>query len=98
MAVTLSSIAPVRAVEAVQTEATGPAAGGFDHVLRDALRGVEQSSAVANSAVQNFVSGGPGELHSAILAAQNAQLDLDMFLQVRNKVVSAYEEIMKMQV
>ena len=48
--------------------------------------------------MQNYLSGGPQELHSAILATQSAGLDFEMFLQVRNKVVSAYEEIMRMQV
>ena len=38
------------------------------------------------------------ELHSTILASQSAELDFELFTQVRNKVVSAYEEIMKMQV
>jgi flagellar hook-basal body complex protein FliE len=33
-----------------------------------------------------------------VLATQKAELQFEMFLQVRNKVVSAYQEIMKMQV
>ena len=38
------------------------------------------------------------KMHSVILASQRAELEFDMFLQVRNKVVSAYQEIMRMQV
>ncbi len=36
------------------------------------------------------------DLHTTILATQRAELEFQMFMQVRNKVVSAYQEIMKM--
>jgi flagellar hook-basal body complex protein FliE len=59
---------------------------------------VEQSQAQASQAAQNFLSGGDEELHSVALAAQRADLQFNLFLQVRNKAVSAYQEIMRMQV
>jgi flagellar hook-basal body complex protein FliE len=58
---------------------------------------VEQSQAQANQAVQNFLSGGDEELHSVALAAQRADLQFNLMLQVRNKAVSAYQEVMRMQ-
>lgn len=67
-------------------------------MLQSAIQGVERSAGASDAAVQQFVSGSTPELHSPVLATQNAELDLEMFLQMRNKVVSAYEEIMKMQV
>ena len=39
---------------------------------------------------------GTGDVHTVALAAQNAELSLELFQQVRNKFVSAYQEIMKM--
>jgi flagellar hook-basal body complex protein FliE len=62
------------------------------------VQNVETSSAQADAAVANYMSGGNQEIHSMVLATQNADLNFEMFLQVRNKVVSAYEEIMRMQV
>jgi flagellar hook-basal body complex protein FliE len=47
--------------------------------------------------VERFLSGEGEDLHSTILASQRADLEFQMFMQVRNKVVSAYQEIMKMQ-
>jgi flagellar hook-basal body complex protein FliE len=38
------------------------------------------------------------ELHSTVLAAQKAELSFEMFLQMRNKVVQAYQEIMRSQI
>ena len=51
----------------------------------------------ANQSVQNFLSGDGEDLHSTVLAVQRADLEFDMLMQVRNKVVSAYQEVMRMQ-
>ncbi len=67
-------------------------------MLKNAVNNVEASSAKADAAVAGYLSGGNDELHSTILATQSADLNFEMFMQVRNKVVSAYEEIMRMQV
>ena len=77
--------------------ATAAEAGEFSKVLHSTIQGVAQSQNSASTAVNNFLNGNEGELHSTILAAQKADLQFDMFLQVRNKVVSAYQEVMKMQ-
>jgi flagellar hook-basal body complex protein FliE len=99
MAAPIASIAPI-VLPSVSAPAQleGAGGGGFQTILQSAIQQVEGSSAAANTAVKNYLSGGAQELHSAILATQNADLDMEMFLQVRNKVVSAYEEIMRMQV
>jgi flagellar hook-basal body complex protein FliE len=72
--------------------------GAFQSMLQGMIAPVEQSQAQANQAVQNFLSGGDEELHSVALAAQRADLQFNLMLQVRNKAVSAYQEIMRMQV
>lgn len=76
----------------------GATGASFQNILHSAIQHVEASNAQAGAAVENYLAGGPQELHSTILATQSAELDFEMFLQVRNKVVSAYEEIMRMQV
>lgn len=72
--------------------------GAFQSLLEGMIGRVEQSQTQATQAAQNFLSGGDEELHSVALAAQRADLQFNLFLQVRNKAVSAYQEIMKMQV
>jgi flagellar hook-basal body complex protein FliE len=94
----ISHIAPIE--QAFQPNIAAPgttAKPSFQDVFNSAVQHVEASRANADQAAQNFMNGGAEELHSTILAAQNAELDFEMFMQVRNKVVSAYEEIMKMQ-
>ena len=58
---------------------------------------MEGASNNANQSVQNFLSGDGEDLHSTVLAVQRASLEFDMLMQVRNKVVSAYQEVMRMQ-
>lgn len=72
--------------------------GSFRNLLENAIDQVEQSRTNAESMAKGFVSGQGEELHSIALASQRAELEFDLVLQVRNKVVSAYQEIMRMQV
>jgi flagellar hook-basal body complex protein FliE len=100
MSLPISSIAGIPSIPAADqltSSATGKGAGGdFGSALKSAIQGVETSQQDANTAVQQFLKGN-GELHNVALATQRAELALDLGLQVRNKVVSAYQEIMKMQ-
>ena len=78
-----------------------PSAGSqetsFNDILSGAINQVESSRSSANQSVEQFLSGEGDDLHSTILASQRAELEFQMFMQVRNKVVSAYQEVMKMQ-
>ncbi|HEX4596120.1 MAG TPA: flagellar hook-basal body complex protein FliE [Bryobacteraceae bacterium] len=94
----VSSIAPITVPDVAQVQSTSPSAGGFQSVLEGIIGQVEQSQTQAQQATQNFLSGGNEELHSVALAAQRASLEFELFLSVRNKVTSAYQEIMRMQV
>lgn len=97
----MAPITPVSTIavpQAAPVDASGSASGGFQSMLEGMIGPVEQSQAQAQQAAQNFLSGGDEELHSVALATQRADLQFDLFLQVRNKAVSAYQEIMRMQV
>jgi len=72
--------------------------GAFSGALAGAIGEVEQSQQAAQTAVQAFLRDGQGDVHSVALATQRAELTLELFQQVRNKIVSAYQEIMKTQI
>jgi flagellar hook-basal body complex protein FliE len=74
------------------------AGGGFQDVLSNAIQKVESIGQNASTSVERFLSGEGEEVHTTILATQQAELSFDLFLQARNKVVAAYQEIMRMQV
>ena len=79
--------------------ATTESRGGdaFQNVLAGAMQDVEAFGKNASDSVSRFLAGEGEELHSTILATQRAELAFELFQQVRNKVVSAYQEIMRMQ-
>ena len=86
------------AVEAITTSGSAGKPGEFHSLFKSAVQTVEADRATADQTAQAFLSGEGGELHSTILATQKAELSLELFLQVRNKVVQAYQEIMRSQI
>lgn len=94
------SVPPLAPIRPVQTpKAADPSAGdAFHSILTDAVAKVESFQQNAHQSIDRFLSGEGEELHQVALATQKAELSFDLFLQTRNKVVAAYEEIMRMQV
>jgi flagellar hook-basal body complex protein FliE len=86
----ISAIAPVSSPKS-------SSAAGFQDILKDAIQRVESSRTAANDSVNQFLSGENQDLHSTVLATQRASLDFELLLQVRNKVVQGYQEVMRIQ-
>jgi flagellar hook-basal body complex protein FliE len=70
----------------------------FAQAFSQAVSSVQQFQDSASTSIGKFLSGEGEELHRVALQTQQAQLSFDLFLQVRNKVVAAYQEVMRMQV
>ncbi len=82
---------------AIQSPArTGPS-GAFQNAFEAAIGRAEDLRRTAAESTERFIAGEGEELHSTIMATQRAELGFEMFLQVRNKVVQAYQEVMRMQ-
>ena len=95
----IPSISPVRLPD---LRTPGPAnssdGGEFQALLANAIGGVERLRSNATHTAERFLTGEGEEVHTVALATQRAELAFEMFLQVRNKVVSAYQSVMQMQV
>ena len=74
-----------------------PQGAEFRNILQGAIDQVELSHNNATQSVQDYLSGEGDDLHSTVLAVQRAGLEFEMLMQVRNKVISAYQEVMRMQ-
>jgi flagellar hook-basal body complex protein FliE len=95
----ISGIVPAGGVQSATTAASSSKGGGsFASALEGAIQSVEQTGQQASSSIQNFLNGDGEELHNVALAVQKANLAFDLGMQVRNKIVSAYQEVMKMQI
>jgi flagellar hook-basal body complex protein FliE len=75
-------------------------AGGaaFGSALKDAISKVESFQNNAGTSINKFLSGEGEELHKVALATQQADLSFQLFMQVRNKIITAYNQVMQMQV
>jgi flagellar hook-basal body complex protein FliE len=93
----IGSLGSLGAAELVQRAGAVSKPGEFGKVLEGAIHQIEGARQDANTAIQQFLSGETEELHGTVLAAQRAELAFDLGLQIRNKVVQAYQEIMRMQ-
>jgi flagellar hook-basal body complex protein FliE len=89
----------VAQIVAPVASAAGTAGGSaFQSALTDAISQVEKFGDNADSSINSFLSGEGEELHDMALKIQEASLSFDLFLQVRNKIISAYQSVMSMQV
>ena len=77
----------------------GTADGGpsFDDTLKKLVDSVEGSSGQANTAVSGMLDKSV-DVHDAMIALQRAEMSLQLAVQIRNKLVQAYQDIMRMPV
>jgi flagellar hook-basal body complex protein FliE len=70
----------------------------FSSVLSQALQDVNQVHLAADAGAQKLVAGEEVDIHSVMIGMEKADVAFGLTLQVRNKLVEAYQEIMRMQV
>lgn len=75
----------------------GPRQWGFTETLRGAMGQVEQLRGEAEAQTAALLQGNGTDVHSAMIAVEKADLSFQLMMQVRNKIVSAYQEISRMQ-
>lgn len=75
-----------------------PAGSSFGQYLGQALGEVNRLQQEAEQAAVKLVTGEIEDVQQAVLAAEKAMLSLQLALQLRNKVLEAYQEIMRMSV
>ncbi len=88
------------AVDQIAPVSLGAASGAgkdFSALLSQAVANVENGQQQTGAAMDRFLSGEDVEVHQVALLAQKAEMQFDLFMQVRNKVIAAYQEVMKMQ-
>ena len=78
--------------------ATGQSDGSFANILTDALSTASQADAADKASAIELLTGQSDDLAGLLIDAQKAELSLNLALQIRNKVIDAYNEVMRMQV
>jgi flagellar hook-basal body complex protein FliE len=70
----------------------------FTEILSDAINSAQESEGSAKIENAALLTGETDDLHTPVIEAQKAELALDLAIQIRNKVINAYNEVMNMQV
>ncbi len=97
----ISSPNPLGQIGAGAKSPIGGAAGSgdtFGSLVKNSLETLDGSQKAAEQEIAKAVTGESPDLHKTIIALQTADLKFQLGLQVRNKLIGAYEEVMRMQV
>jgi flagellar hook-basal body complex protein FliE len=90
-------IMPADLPQAAAPGAGSAAKGSFGDALKDAVSDVDNLGLDARYKVSSLVEGNGADVHDAMIAVEKADLSFQLMLQVRNKVVQAYQTIAGMQ-
>jgi flagellar hook-basal body complex protein FliE len=76
---------------------TSPNEGGFGDVLKNAISQVNTLQGSAEQQVSGLLQGGNADMGQVMISVEKADVAFQLMMQVRNKIVSAYQDIEKMQ-
>ncbi|HEV2469754.1 MAG TPA: flagellar hook-basal body complex protein FliE [Candidatus Sulfotelmatobacter sp.] len=95
---------PISSLRILPAEVGAPSFGtseptetGFRDMLHSAIDDMQNLESQAEAKVSGVIDGNGADVHSAMIAVEKADLSFQLMMQVRNKIVSAYEEISRMQ-
>lgn len=90
----INSDNPVSALGA-SSSAGGP---GFESMLGNLVNDVAQKQSAASDAINGLLSGKNVSLHQAMISMEEANVSFQMMVEVRNKLLDSYQELMRMQI
>lgn len=72
--------------------------GSFSEIIRESIKKVMDIEKEASAEAEKLIKNETPDLHNVMIAIEKADLTFQLMMQLRNKIISAYEEIMRMQV
>jgi flagellar hook-basal body complex protein FliE len=93
----LTPFMPIQSQPAQNMQTPAEVTKGFSAFLSDALEKVNQAQVDSSRMADQFAAGN-AEIHQVTIAGQKASVMLELTIQVRNKVIESYQEIMRMSI
>jgi flagellar hook-basal body complex protein FliE len=93
----LGSIGAISALPKLSSLQPADGQGGFGSLLSSALQQVNQLSGGAEQQIGSMLKGGSQDMSTVMIAVEKADVAFQLMMQVRNKIVNAYQDIEKMQ-
>jgi flagellar hook-basal body complex protein FliE len=87
-----------QAMKELQQSSSQGISGTFGAVLKDSIQEVNKLQLNAGKAIENLAQGKVENVHEAMIAMEKASVSFNLMLEVKNKLISAYDEMMRMQV
>lgn len=84
--------------QGMQAPRPGESGRSFAEIMNQSVEQVNQMQVEANDAIHELIAGRTKNIHETMLTIERADTSLKLMMQVRNKVLDAYREIMRMQV
>jgi flagellar hook-basal body complex protein FliE len=81
----------------VSAPSGAPGGEGFVKVLRSAIAQVEELQSSSDQQVSALLQGEKGDVHNVMIAIEKADVAFQLMMQVRNKIVNAYQQVSQMQ-
>jgi flagellar hook-basal body complex protein FliE len=97
-AINFGNLSPAISGSKISTGSANASGDEFGSLIKSAVESIDSSQKGAEQEISKAVTGESPDLHKTIIQLQTADLKFQLGLQVRNKLIGAYEEIMRMQV
>jgi flagellar hook-basal body complex protein FliE len=89
-------------VDIVPIDKTSPTdrvtAPGFSNMFESFIKGVDQKKKISARETRDLILGRSDNIHEAVVKSQEAGVAFNLMIEVRNKLVESYKELMRMQV
>lgn len=89
---------PVNNTDGIKPEAESPAEKAFSQMLDQSIGKVNHLQNEADTAINDLTTGNRSDIHQTMIAVEKASIAFELMLQIRNKIVTAYETVMRTSV
>lgn len=80
-----------------KTEKADSSSSNFLDILKEKLDAVNEKQIAAEDTTESFIKGDETDIHKVMLDTEEAKMSLELAVQIRNKLVEAYQELSRMQ-
>jgi flagellar hook-basal body complex protein FliE len=97
--ISIQNISPAKAAEKAGLSAKTDKAGatGFKEMLENSIKEINDVNVKADQAIENIAQGQVQDVHQVMIAVEKANLTFMTMMQIRNKLMDAYKEVMNMR-
>jgi flagellar hook-basal body complex protein FliE len=88
----------ISALQSAAPNKGADATGGFQSILSDAMDAASSTDAASQAGAQALLTGDVNNLSDIVIESEKADIALSLAVQIRNRVIDAYNEVMRMQV